>query len=123
MPVRSLSSPVLRWPDAQAVDEAVRRWARKIAAKRPEILRIGYFGSYARGNWGVGSDLDLIIVVDWAEQPFERRATQWDVTELPVPAEALVYTAEEWERLSSQKGRFALMLNKETIWIYGRSPT
>ncbi|MCD6169768.1 MAG: nucleotidyltransferase domain-containing protein [Candidatus Latescibacteria bacterium] len=123
MPVRSLSSPVLRWPDAQAVDQAVRRWARKIAAKRPEILRIGYFGSYARGNWGVGSDLDLIIVVDWAEQPFERRATQWDVTELPVPAEALVYTAEEWERLSSQKGRFALMLNKETIWIYGRSPT
>ena len=123
MPVRSLSSPVLRWPDAQAVDQAVRRWARKIAAKRPEILRIGYFGSYARGNWGVGSDLDLIIVVDWAEQPFERRATQWDVTELPVPAEALVYTAEEWERLSSQKGRFALMLNKETIWIYDRSQT
>ena len=123
MPVRSLSSPVLRWPDAQAVDEAVRRWARKIAAKRPEILRIGYFGSYARGNWGVGSDLDLIIVVDRAEQPFERRATQWDLTELPVPADALVYTVEEWERLSSQKGRFALMLNKETIWIYGRSPT
>ncbi len=123
MPVRSLSSPVLRWPDVQAVDQAVRRWARKIAAKRPEILRIGYFGSYARGDWGVGSDLDLIIVVDRAEQPFERRATQWDLTELPVPAEALVYTVEEWERLSSQKGRFALMLNKETIWIYGRSPT
>jgi len=114
---------VLRWPDAQAVDEAVRRWARTIAAKRPEILRIGYFGSYARGNWGVGSDLDLIIVVDRAEQPFERRASQVDLTELPVPAEVLVYTVEEWERLRSQKGRFALMLNKETIWIYGRSPT
>jgi len=114
---------VLRWPDAQAVDQAVRRWARKIAAKRPEILRIGYFGSYARGNWGVGSDLDLVMVVDRAEQPFERRASQLDLTELPVPAEVLVYTVEEWERLSSQKGRFALMLNKETIWIYGRSPT
>ncbi|RKY66668.1 MAG: nucleotidyltransferase domain-containing protein [Candidatus Latescibacterota bacterium] len=123
MPVRSLTSPVLRWPDAQAVDQAVRRWARKIAAKRPEILRIGYFGSYARGNWGVGSDLDLVMVVDRAEQPFERRASQLDLTELPVPAEVLVYTVEEWERLSSQKGRFALMLNKETIWIYGRSPT
>ena len=123
MPVRSLSSPVLRWPDAQAVDQAVRRWARKIAAKRPEILRIGYFGSYARGDWGVGSDLDLIMVVDRAEQPFERRASQLDLTELPVPAEVLVYTVEEWERLSSQKGRFALMLNKETIWIYSRSTT
>ncbi|RKY68354.1 MAG: nucleotidyltransferase domain-containing protein [Candidatus Latescibacterota bacterium] len=123
MPVRSLTSPVLRWPDAQAVDQAVRRWARKIAAKRPEILRIGYFGSYARGNWGVGSDLDLVMVVDRAEQPFERRASQLDLTELPVPAEVLVYTVEEWERLSSQKGRFALMLNKETIWIYSRSTT
>ena len=63
MPVRLLSSSVLKWPDAQTVDKAVRRWAEDIHQNRKDVLRIGYFGSYARGDWGVGSDLDLIIIL------------------------------------------------------------
>jgi len=84
------------------------------------VLRIGYFGSYARGDWGVGSDLDLIIIVEQAEQPFLRRAAQWDLSELPVPAEALIYTRKEWEKLISQARRFPQMLKRETIWVYKR---
>ncbi|MDP8928578.1 MAG: hypothetical protein M3O70_08410 [Actinomycetota bacterium] len=57
MPVRSLSSPVLRWPDAPTVDAALGRWALDLAGKRPEVERIGYFGSYAHGSWGVGSNV------------------------------------------------------------------
>ena len=63
MPVRLLSSSVLKWPDAQTVDRAVRQWAAKVVRSRTDVLRIGYFGSYARGDWGVGSDLDLVILV------------------------------------------------------------
>ncbi|MEK7408533.1 MAG: nucleotidyltransferase domain-containing protein, partial [Acidobacteriota bacterium] len=94
MPVRSLSTSVLRWPDAAAVDRAVRQWVPKVLAQKPEVIRIGYFGSYARGDWGVGSDLDLVVVVDHAEKRFERRAVDWDATELPVPADVLIYTAQ-----------------------------
>ena len=64
MPVRSLNSSVLKWPDAKTVDAAARRWAEKIAQDKKYVLKIGYFGSYARGDWGVGSDLDLIIIVE-----------------------------------------------------------
>ena len=53
MPVRSLSSSVLRWPDIRAVDEATRRWAVEEVGRRKGVLRVGYFGSYARGDWGV----------------------------------------------------------------------
>jgi predicted nucleotidyltransferase len=120
MPVRSLSSSILKWPDAQAVDQEVRRWAGKVVLNRPDVQRIGYFGSYARGDWGVGSDLDLIIVVERTEQPFERRGAEWDVTDLPVPAEVLVYTQEEWQSLIPQR-RFFSSLTHETIWIYGKS--
>jgi predicted nucleotidyltransferase len=84
------------------------------------VQRIGYFGSYARGDWGVGSDLDLIIVVERAEQPFERRGAQWDVTDLPVPADVLVYTQEEWQSLN-QNRRFLSSLTHEAIWVYGKS--
>lgn len=58
MPVRSLNSSVLRWPDPDSVVKAVRRWAKKYGENKPEVERIGYFGSYARGDAGVGSDLD-----------------------------------------------------------------
>ncbi len=119
MPVRSLSSSVLKWPDAREIDQAVRRWAEQAVTARPEILRVGYFGSYARGDWGVGSDLDLVIIVERAEEPFERRATQWDTTELPVPAELLVYTKAEWDRLG-EGGRFYQTVMREAVWVYTR---
>jgi hypothetical protein len=117
MPVRSLNSSVLRWPDAQTVDQAVRRWATEVAQQRPHVVRIGYFGSYARGDAGVGSDLDLIIILARSEAPFERRATHWDVTSLPVPAEVLVYTKEEWQTLQ-ERGRFYQTVMQEAIWVY-----
>jgi predicted nucleotidyltransferase len=78
MPVRSSSSRVLKWPDAQTVREAVVRWAQQIAQQRPEVARIGLFGSYARGDWGVGSDIDLVVIVHHTDMPFIRRALDYD---------------------------------------------
>ena len=119
MPVRLLNSSALKWPDAPTVDQAARRWANHIARARRQVRRIGYFGSYARGDWGVGSDLDLIVIVDDSDQSFEKRSSDWDVTELPVPTDVLVYTWKEWESLRRQ-GRFQQTLRDEAIWIYDR---
>ncbi len=119
MPVRLLNSSVLKWPDAPSVDQAARRWADRVLRERKQIRRIGYFGSYARGDWGVGSDLDLIVVVDDSDQPFERRARDWDTTELPVPTDVLVYTWKEWESL--QQKRFRQTIVDEAVWIYDRN--
>lgn len=119
MPVRSLTSSVLVWPDRQAVDRAVRRWAEELAAGHPEVLRVGYFGSYARGDWGVGSDLDLILVLAHSPLPFPSRAAAWDTTSLPVPADLLVYTAREWDRLE-EATPLARVLARETVWVFMR---
>jgi hypothetical protein len=89
-----------------------------MAQSHPDLLRAGYFGSYARGNWGVGSDLDLVAVVQESGEPFERRAMSWDPSGLPVPADLLVYTAQEWREMQAQGGRFAQTLAQETVWVY-----
>lgn len=120
MPVKSSSSSVLRWPDRDAVDAALRAFAAREAQARPGLVRLGYFGSYARGDWGPGSDLDLVAVVDNASEPFERRALAWDLNGLPVPADLLVYTAAEWEALLARGGRFARTLSGETFWVFER---
>lgn len=45
MPVRSLTSPVLKWPEEPKVVQALKHWVDKLAKTRADILRIGYFGS------------------------------------------------------------------------------
>lgn len=121
MPVRSLNSSVVVWPDRLAVESALRRWAEETAQHRPELLRVGYFGSYARGDWGVGSDLDVVLVVASADLAFGRRAAAWDLTRLPVPADALAYTEDEWRRLDPES-RFARMLAREVVWVWVKEP-
>jgi uncharacterized protein len=116
MPVRSLSSSVLRWPDAGTVRRALAEWAAAAASDR-NVVRIGYLGSYARGDWGAGSDVDIVIIVRRADTAFERRAAAWDTTPLPVPADVLVYTVEEWEQLPGDT-RFTKALKGETVWLH-----
>lgn len=116
MPVKSSPSSVLKWPDAATVIQALRIWAEKMAPARPEMVRVGYIGSYSRGDWGVGSDLDVVILVSATDIPWERRAAEWNLTDLPVPVDVLVYTLEEWERLT-QEGPLARW-REEAIWVY-----
>ena len=122
MPVRSLTSPVLRWPDAAHVVREVSAWAERERTRHPELLRLGYFGSYARGVAGVGSDLDLVAIVRSSAEPFEGRSIAWDLTGLPVPAEILIYTEAEWADLQHAAGRFARMLRDEAVWVWGTPP-
>ena len=117
MPVRYSSSQVLKWPSRAVVEEAVRNWALTERQRRPDLLRIGYFGSYARGDAGVGSDLDIVAVILKSETAFERRAIAWDLSSLPVPAEILIYTEAEWGCLIKAASRFARMLEQDTIWL------
>ncbi len=118
MPVRSLSSSVLKWPDAPTVEAALRDWAKATALSRPDVSRIGYIGSYARGDWGVGSDLDIVIVLRDSAQGFEERALVFDTTGLPVPSDVLVYTEPEFQSLVDSATRFGRTLRAETVWLF-----
>lgn len=117
MPVRSLDSSVLRWPDREAVDHAVRAWADEVAGSDPRVVRVGYFGSYARGDWGVGSDVDLVVILDRSDEPFSRRAAAYDPGRLPVPADLLVYTSAEWDRMAGEGG-LPRTVGRDVVWVF-----
>ena len=59
----------------------------------------------------------LIIVRD-TDTPFESRALTWDLNALPIPAELVVYTQKEWEKLMRELSRFADTLSREAVWVY-----
>lgn len=121
MPVRSLNSRVLKWPDETTVRSAVEVWARAAAADRDDLLAVGIFGSYARGAAGPGSDVDVLLVLAGSELPFEHRAGEWDLTSLPVPADVLVYTTAELARMREARRKFSEMVDSGTDWVFRRS--
>ena len=111
MPVTSSRSSVKRWPSPDQVLGAAEAWARRLAAATPTVVAVGCIGSYARGDAGVGSDLDLVVVrADGVPIPDLLGA---DVDALPVPTDVLHYTTRELERVLAQDGRMARVLRHE----------
>ena len=100
--------------------DALRAWSEAEAARRPELAALGYFGSYARREAGFGSDLDLVAVVRVSPAPFPERSAGWPTHTLPVPADLIVYTMDEWRKLHDEGGRFARTLAREAVWLIDR---
>jgi uncharacterized protein len=122
MPGPSSDSPVRRWPERSVVERELRQWAAAQADARPALVRLGVFGSFARGGWGVGSDIDLVAVVAEDPRPFVGRASDWPLERLPVDADLLVYTAREFAGLMAADTRFGRVLRDETIWLVEKNP-
>jgi predicted nucleotidyltransferase len=95
-------------------------WVDQIVKNRLQLLRAGYFGSYARGDWGVGSDLDVILILDHSPVDFHQRSASWDATHLPVPADILIYTEEEWHTMASRGDRFHKRIEEEAVWVFDK---
>lgn len=85
-------------------------------------LDLGYrkailFGSLARGDVGPWSDIDLILVKE-TEKRFLDRLDEFYGKVLPdVPVDVLVYTPEEFARLSRERA-FVRRALKEGVVLY-----
>lgn len=100
MQTPSSSGSVLRWPSAAEVMDQAERWARQQAADHSDLLAVGVhsfgeafgYDSYGRGDAGVGSDLDLVLVLERCELPIWERLRRWDTAALPLATDLLVYS-------------------------------
>lgn len=122
MPVKSLNSSVIKWPNKTQVMEAAKKWVTVQAELHPDLIQLGVFGSYATNTWGVGSDLDLLAVVDdfVVAVPFEQRGIAWRTEDLPIPAEIIVYTQSELKNRLAKQDKFAKEVIEQVEWIFKR---
>jgi len=87
-----------------------------------KLQRVGVFGSYGRGEAGVGSDLDLVLI-DWrASGPQQQRLPLWPLAELPLSCDALVLTPAEHDKLMVSGSAMAAALERECRWLWERRP-
>ena len=76
------------------------------------MRRVGCFGSHARGDAGVGSDLDLVVIVRDGEG-----ARLFDVSRLPVPADVVVFEEGRWAKASAEATGIARTIAHEARWL------
>ncbi|MEM3011672.1 MAG: nucleotidyltransferase domain-containing protein [Candidatus Bathyarchaeia archaeon] len=77
------------------------------------------FGSVARGNFGVGSDVDVFIVADGLSANFDERLKMlFSLNPTTAPIEPVAYTPEEFEVLLEKRHAGALYVMDEGIVLY-----
>lgn len=83
----------------QQLQETLARVVASLSAD-PTVQRVILFGSYARGRADLRTDLDLVVVQS-SDQDFLTRMVELHrrIGPLPVDADILVYTPQEWEQM------------------------
>jgi predicted nucleotidyltransferase len=99
----------------EQIDAAVR-----ILAEAARPARIILFGSHARGDAGEDSDIDLLVI----EPRVEDRAREMVrlrrlLRPLRVPADILVYSADEVARWGDQPGSALYWALREGMVVHG----
>ena len=87
--------------DKEAVLKAIERFHDSLERHGVRAQRIVLYGSYSRGDWREGSDIDLIVVSgDFEGKGFWQRIDMLvdALCDVPDPIEAIAMTPEEWER-------------------------
>jgi predicted nucleotidyltransferase len=79
--------------------EQLRQFAHLLKSKH-KVKKVYLHGSFARGDFHEGSDIDLVIVGEFEGRMPQRIGRILDLTSLPV--EPLVYTEAEFEHMKER---------------------
>jgi len=93
-------------------------WAKSLGSRDKNIVKIFCFGSICKGTWGMGSDLDIAVILDRTKVPFISRACLYDTSAISVPTDILVYTQSEIKVFAFEKRRFLAEIEKNGILLY-----
>ncbi|MGQ9469616.1 MAG: nucleotidyltransferase domain-containing protein [Nitrososphaerales archaeon] len=101
-------------PYRRAIERYVKRALRKL---KPSLIIL--YGSMAKGNYGVGSDIDLLIISDKLPYNFlDRLKLLNEINPTTAPIEALGYTTKEFEGMLKKRHLTALDALEEGIILY-----
>lgn len=118
MPSRSSSSVRHDAAPKEQVVDAARTWAGQLMRERPEVVRVGYFGSYARGDYVPGSDLDVLIELSASDQDrWVDRVADYRPAGQAVPVDVFPYTTAELDEMRRSRHEFLQTILDEIAWL------
>ncbi len=97
----------------QALDADLHKIVQRLS-EMPSVERVILFGSYAAGRRDLFTDLDLIVIMQSDLAFIERNARIYALLQPIVDVDILIYTPEEFERIS-RKGFLRLALENGQV--------
>ncbi len=90
------------------------------AYKEDGLLSIYIFGSFAWGTPDFNSDIDIFVVVEKSDEKPYKRAVKGHraLKGVPIPADIIVFTKEEFEEQKDQATSFCYKIASEGIKCY-----
>lgn len=95
----SLPSVKVIFADRNQIMGALERLVHTWVHKYPEIVRIILFGSYVRGDYFPGSDVDVLIILTESNKRLLERIPAFYPSSFPCDIDIFPYTHEEIDRL------------------------
>jgi predicted nucleotidyltransferase len=80
--------------DEQAIWVALKEFTTELA-QRPEVLAVLVFGSLINGQLGVGSDIDVLLILAHSERSFLDRLPVYSPDRFPIDIDVFPYTLAE----------------------------
>lgn len=96
-----------RGEERRRVINSIREWARKLDFKATVML----IGSYARGDFNLWSDIDILLIAK-TDKPVHRRLEELDY---PAGTEIIFLTPEEFKELLKKKEKYVLEALRDGI--------
>ncbi len=102
MPEKSSSSVKVVFADTAKVLRQLKDYSESIKQTRPEVERVGYFGSYANDTYGPASDVDLLIILRQSDRRFLDRIPDFLPDDLSICCDVFpsILASSIWLRLT-----------------------
>ncbi len=92
-------------------------YARRLFAEHPEVEEIVVFGSFAKGNYAPGSDVDVLIVLSHSDRACRDRIPELLPGAFPVGLDLFPFTRQE---IASRVSTGFLAAVETSGWRYRR---
>jgi predicted nucleotidyltransferase len=79
----------------KALENLIQEWTQQ----HPELEQVILFGSFARGDYFPGSDIDVLLVLEKSDQPLLNRIRKFLPSHFPVDIDVFPYTRDEIQRM------------------------
>jgi predicted nucleotidyltransferase len=107
---RSSNSVLIESIDFEKLMQDVHACAAAIGSEHSEVVACILYGSLVKGSYLPDSDIDVLILVEAAQEPFLKRADAFRdfFLSLPMDVDLKVYTGEEAEGMIQEGNPYLL---------------
>ncbi len=103
--------------DKDKVLRELKDYVQQLKSNRPEVEKVGLFGSYATDTYGPASDVDLLIILRQSDKRFRDRIPDFIPDNLSVSCDCFPYTTDEIEKMKRQDNPWIRHILKEAVWL------